>query len=133
MIKIEFEAPHLSSFIQQAVRQQIASTLASVICPVHSKHLEGVHIAGESADRLELKMNGCCDEVLALASDALGASRDDVGDTPTETDMSDDSAIGGRHDAGTQRVARAFICHASEDKELARRIATDLHAAGIDT
>lgn len=28
---------------------------------------------------------------------------------------------------------RAFICHASEDKDLARRIATDLHDSGIDT
>ncbi|HEY2093450.1 MAG TPA: toll/interleukin-1 receptor domain-containing protein [Thermoanaerobaculia bacterium] len=28
---------------------------------------------------------------------------------------------------------RAFICHASEDKDLARRIAEDLHKAGIDT
>ena len=28
---------------------------------------------------------------------------------------------------------RAFICHASEDKDLARRIATDLHRSGIDT
>ena len=26
-----------------------------------------------------------------------------------------------------------FMCHASEDKELARRIATDFHAAGIET
>ncbi len=28
---------------------------------------------------------------------------------------------------------RAFLCHASEDKRLARRLATDLQAAGIDT
>ena len=27
----------------------------------------------------------------------------------------------------------AFVCHASEDKDLARRIATDFHAAGIET
>lgn len=26
-----------------------------------------------------------------------------------------------------------FVCHASEDKDLARRIATDLHSAGIET
>jgi len=134
MIKIEFEAPHMNSFVQQAVRQQIASTLAGVICPVHGKRLEGVHIAGDSADRLELKMNGCCDEILALASDALGASGDDAGHKDAaEKDPSDDSAIRGRLGGGTQREARAFICHASEDKELARRIAIDLHAAGIDT
>lgn len=27
----------------------------------------------------------------------------------------------------------AFVCHASEDKDLARRIATDFHSAGIET
>jgi hypothetical protein len=31
------------------------------------------------------------------------------------------------------RPLRAFICHASEDNALARQIAADLHAAGIDT
>jgi hypothetical protein len=33
----------------------------------------------------------------------------------------------------TEHTFRAFVCHASEDNELARRIASDLHANGIDT
>src|SRR4051794_31747271 len=33
----------------------------------------------------------------------------------------------------TKHPFLAFVCHASEDNELARRIATDLHANGIDT
>lgn len=35
------------------------------------------------------------------------------------------------NEAASRRFA--FMCHASEDKDLARRIATDFHSAGIET
>ncbi|MEK6374758.1 MAG: toll/interleukin-1 receptor domain-containing protein [Acidobacteriota bacterium] len=123
MIKIDFDEPDLDSLIQQTVQQHIASAVAAVICPVHGTRLESVHIAGEVPD-LQIQMKGCCDEILSLANRALGASEDGMSsEQEDDTDMP----------AETDRSLRTFICHASEDKELASRLANDLHAAGIDT
>jgi len=117
MLKIDFHAPDLDSAVQQAVRQHIAGALAAVVCPTHGKRLERVHIAGDTPDRLQIQLNGCCDEILALANRALGAS---------DGQSDDEQESGATMDTDTARSLRAFICHASEDKELARRLAHDL-------
>ena len=128
MIKFEFETPDLDSVIQHAVKQHVASSLAVVTCPTHGGGLEAVHVAGDAPDRLQIQMKGCCDEILALASDALGAS-DENGEEPD----SGDSELVATTRTKDERPLRAFICHASEDKGLARQLAEDLQLAGIDT
>lgn len=124
MIKIDFGMPDLDSMIQEAVRQQVASTLAVVVCPTHGTRLEGVYISGDAPDRLQINLKGCCDAILSLANRALGSSEEEADDEQESNASMENVAV---------RPLRAFICHASEDKDLARRLANDLHAAGINT
>jgi hypothetical protein len=83
-----------------------------------------VRVDGDTLDRLQIHLKGCCDDILSLANRALGAS-----DNGTKSEQKNDTAMR----PVTDRTLRAFICHASEDNDLARRLANDLHAAGIDT
>jgi hypothetical protein len=132
MINFQFNAPDLDALVRTTIQQHIASAVTNLICPVHGTRLEAVHIAGDSLDHLDLRMEGCCDELLSLANAALGADENSGDDEASETRETPTGDKMGSS-ATLTRPLRAFICHASEDKEIARRLARDLHAAGIDT
>jgi len=131
-MKISFDSLDIDGLIQRAVRQHIADTLAPVVCPVHGTRLDAVQIGGDPPDGLQLRLEGCCDVLLGVANKALGVQageEDDGGDTMPPASVSNESSV--TEDA--HQPLRAFLCHASEDKDLVRRIAHDLHANGIDT
>jgi hypothetical protein len=120
---IDFDTPDLDGVVERAIRQKIGGTLATLTCPVHHKRLEAVHVAGEFPGHVSIKIEGCCDEIVTLAKQALGASEDNEHHEDAESLANTEMA----------QPLRAFISYADEDKELAHRIASDLHAAGIDT
>lgn len=129
MFKIEFETRDMNSLVERTVERHIAGTLAMVTCPIHGAPLEAVRIGRDASGAMQLHMKGCCDAALAAANKALGVSETAASESGTdnETAMEDDTVT------TDPRPLRAFICHASEDNALARDIATELHAAGIDT
>jgi len=131
-MKIAFDTLNIDALIQRAVRHHIANTLAPIICPMHRKRLDAVQIGGDSPDRLKLRLEGCCDALLSLANNALGAQggeEDAEDDAAPPSSVTDEIKVAER----AQQPLRAFLCHASEDKALVRRIAYELHANGIDT
>jgi hypothetical protein len=82
-----------------------------------------VMVRGTDLEHLSVEVSGS-DDIVRLVAERLGS-------LPTEGTI---SAIPEDPDTETGRQSpKAFLCHATEDKPLARRIADDLQAVGIDT
>ena len=128
-MKITFDSLDVDDLVQRAVRQHIADALAPVTCPVHGSRLDAVQIGGDSPDHLQLRLEGCCDVLLGVANEALGVGDEEEDDVVASSSATDERSVA--HDIPAP--LRAFLCHASEDKQLVRRLAHDLHANGIDT
>jgi hypothetical protein len=81
-----------------------------------------VLVRGHDLDHLSIEVSGS-DAIVRFVADRLG-----VESTSTQSHDVDTNAP-----ATADRKPTAFLCYATEDKPLARRIAEDLQAAGVDT
>ncbi|MGH6899396.1 MAG: toll/interleukin-1 receptor domain-containing protein [Geminicoccaceae bacterium] len=114
--------------ILEAIEKDVRSKLAGVRDP-ETGEFPVVTVRGRSLDNLSFEISGS-PQLVALARERLGLGESDTND--------EDSAVSMQTDAPASPAAEplapcAFLCHASEDKPLARRIAGDFQTQGIDT
>lgn len=103
--------------ILSAVEEDIRSKLAGVRDP-ETGEFPVVAVRGRNLENLSFEVSGS-DRLIALVQERLATDDDDDKDQLWDGEM------------GTPPCA--FLCHASEDKELVRQIAHDLQTNGIDT
>ncbi|HVB82277.1 MAG TPA: TIR domain-containing protein [Candidatus Binataceae bacterium] len=134
MIDVKFEIggrrvdpSNMSDAIEAMLLQGIASEIHRKVSGVRNPdtgETPVVLVRGSDLENLSLEISGS-EELVRLATERLGIqSSDNSATSPT----AEDSPTGKEGPS-----PKAFLCHATEDKPLARRIAGDLQAAGIDT
>ena len=132
MIKIDFEiqghkvnssdfADSIEAAVLEGVRTDLQAKLMAVRDP-ETGESPTVVVRGRDWDNLAIELSGS-EKVLALAREALG-----IGDDQT-------AAGNGVSPTNTKDVITpcVFLCHASEDKPLAQKIAEEFMRQGVDT
>ncbi len=128
MLKITFEingrpvsSGNIANAVEQAVllavEKNVRSKLAGVRDP-ETGEFPVVAVRGRNIDNLSFEVSGS-EKLIALVKERLGIA-DDAGEEYSE-------------DEKMKTAPCAFLCHASEDKNIVRKIAEDLQAKGIDT
>lgn len=109
----------LERAVFSAVEEGIRSKLAGIRDP-DTGEFPVVAARGRNLENLTFEVSGS-EELIALVTERLGTDGDNDADEapPEEREM--------------RAQPCAFLCHASEDKEIVRRIAKDFQANGIDT
>jgi hypothetical protein len=132
MIDIKFEIGgrsvdprDLGDVLQAAVLENIGDQIRAKVRGIrHPETGEAavVVLRGDDLDHLSIDVSGS-EELVRLIGETLGAT------------ASESEAAAPEPYKGELAISppTAFVCHASEDKPLARRIAADLQGAGIET
>jgi hypothetical protein len=110
----------LEQMVIGGIEDEIRSKLTGIRDP-ETGEFPVVAVRGRDLEHLSFEMSGSS-RLVALVKKQLGL----------ETGKVDSNEPGGGLMNGN-RLPRAFLCHASEDKELARQIAHDFQAEGIET
>jgi TIR domain len=113
--------------ILEAIEKDVRGKLAGVRDP-ETGEFPVVAVRGRSLDNLSFEISGS-PQLVASARRRLGLG---------ESDTKDKDSVSIQTDAPASPAAElpapcAFVCHASEDKPLARRIAEEFQAQGIET
>lgn len=112
----------LQAMVLRNIAEQIRQKVTGIRHPVTGETAV-ILVRGTDLEHLSFEVSGS-EELVRLVSEHLGLTASDRAATETEDDPA------------AKRVTpspTAFLCHATEDKPLARRIAGDLQAAGINT
>lgn len=117
----------MAQAILEAIEKDVRGRLAGVRDP-ETGEFPVVAVRGRSLESLSFEINGS-PQLVALARERLGlgegdANDEDVVSIPTAT---------AAPLAAELTAPCVFLCHASEDKPLARQIAGDFQAQGIET
>jgi hypothetical protein len=110
----------IEAMLLQAIAEDIHKKVSSIRYP-ETGEAPVVLVRGNDLEHLSIEVSGS-EELVRLISEQLGL------ESGNDMESSDQVAAG-----SGQVKPWAFLCHASEDKPLARQIAHDLHAAGIET
>jgi TIR domain len=113
--------------ILQAIEKDVRSKLAGVRDP-ETGEFPVVAVRGRSLESLSFEISGS-PQLMALARKRLALDQSDGSNHNSVTVQTDTPALF----AADSAAPCAFLCHASEDKPLARRIAEDFQAQGIET
>jgi hypothetical protein len=132
VIQIRFEIngrqadSHLRGAFEKAIFENICERLRSKLSNVRDPNTGEspalVVVRGQDLEHLSFEISGS-ERVVALAKVRLGIS-EDIPASPPNGDGSGKTP---------KPPPCAFVCHASENKPLARKIAEDLMKHGIDT
>ena len=69
MVDISFEND-FEKAARDAISDSVSTALASVRCPKHGQRPK-VRMRGQKIDKLRVEIEGCCDELIDLATKAL--------------------------------------------------------------
>lgn len=135
MLRIDFEingrlanpqniADALEAAVLSSIEEQLRSKLDGIRDP-DTGEFPVVSVRGRDLENLSIEVSGS-PRLIAIVKEKLGGT-DDTKEISEDQDMAET-------DGTTERSAPcAFLCHASEDRELAHRIASDIQGQGIDT
>jgi len=112
----------LEAMVLQNIAKQIREKVSGIRHPVTGE-APVVLVRGTDLEHLSFEVSGS-EELVRLVSERL-----ELRGPANASATPEDEATG----KSASRKRTAFLCHATEDKPLARRIAADLHAEGIDT
>jgi TIR domain len=116
---------NIGDALQAAVLESIAEQIHARVRGIrHSQTGEApvVVVRGDDLDHLSIEISGS-EELVRLIGERLGAAASGGEGAVSESDQAGD----------VMSPPTAFLCHATEDKALARRMAADLQRAGIET
>jgi hypothetical protein len=107
--------------VLESITEQIHAKVRGIRHP-ETGEAAVVVLRGNNLEHLSIEVSGS-DELVRLIGESLGVTA-----SGSETEASQLYK-----EEKTMSPPTAFVCHASEDKPLARRIVADLQAAGIET
>jgi len=114
-----FEAAALSS-----IEEYVRAKLEGVRDP-DTREFPVVAVRGHDLDNLAFEISGS-PKLVALVKEKLGTTNEATATGESQTMAENKKAV-------AKNGPCAFVCHASEDKDLAKRIADDFQGNGIDT